>query len=201
MEHLVKLECLKHRISCFFQNELIDKGECSGALSEMHTATSFEQAIKNAQQRTRPKKQRRKASSKANKLRAKRDADSSEINPGTWDVCNCLPRHSTDPTTGLGMPCGTCSTIYRQNTTNRFPEYVNGVICHPNEDELVYGFDGNAIGRCVQQSFTQALLEWNGRWKKDIIQSTKLGIDVYVEKWDKYQQVIKSSCVFQFFVV
>ena len=172
-------------------------------MEEEFTAISFEQAHNNAQRRTQIKKKRDKRRKMGRKrrgknTRAKRDTSLSEIERGTWQVCNCQPRYTVDKSTGLGMPCGMCSTIYRQNSTSRFPQYVNGAICHPNEEELVYGGNGQAIGRCVQQSFTQDLLEWTGLWEIDVTQSAKLGVDVYVERWEPYSQVIKSSCAFQF---
>lgn len=125
------------------------------------------------------------------------------MSPNTTAICGCVNRLSVDALTGLGLPCGLCATTYRQADSSRFPEYINGIVCHPNETSTVHGVLGNPIGSCVQTSFQQDFLVRTGEWVIDPVMTAQLGGNkiVYKERWDFYSQTIKAGCSFMFYVV
>ena len=110
---------------------------------------------------------------------------------------NCLARWSIDG--NKKRACGVCPTLTRQpQSPRRFPEYLNGLICHPSEDSEV-SLSGTVIGTCVQETITMEIVEWKGEWEEDASLTQQNGITTYVEKWDPYEQEINSTCSFSFY--
>ena len=111
---------------------------------------------------------------------------------------NCLARWSTLDSV-MSRPCGVCPTVTRQpQSPRRFPEYLNGLICHP-DDTTEVTLSGNTIGRCVQETITLDLVQWTGEWVEDTALTAQNGVTTYVEKWDAYEQEINSTCSFSFY--
>ena len=173
--------------------ELLSVEKCPGNFQQKFAAIKIDQAIENAEnmfgaQSSKP--------TTAPGMRVKR-SNSLYMKRGETTLCNCKKRFSIDVSTNLGRPCGVCASIYRQASSNRFPQFVNGVVCHPSETGSVF-LDGQEIGRCVQETFTQNFLQWTGNWIKDEINSKREGKMIYKQEWETYTQTINSSCVFQF---
>lgn len=194
-KHVFTVNLNKEVIVCHQLNEteLLSVEKCPGGDKQAFAATKLDKALANA-----AKLFKRFSSHGGNhgSARVKRQS-SIRMKPNETMICNCESRRSIDFETGYARSCGVCASIYRQATSNRFPRYLNGIVCHPNETETVY-VNGSAVGKCIQKTITQDLLEWRGKWEIDPVMTQRVGLNIYKQKWEPYAQVIQSSCVFQF---
>ena len=183
-----------HRLSIA---ELVARLNCSGTYKERFSAVTFTKARTNAQSSLQASKAEiisgstakalRKANSRLNRHPQLRQSIRSVHLPGQTLTINCVLRCTNNQ-----RACGECATVFRQPATpRRFPEFVNEVVCNPNELRGV-GIGGQSVGTCEQKTVTQDFLQWTGDWEFDPATSR------WMEKYVPYTHVIRSACVFQF---
>lgn len=191
MKNGKKYQC--HRLTTA---ELLARLNCSGTYQERFSAVTLQRAKENAATALKGSKNGIKIASKHPKQivnkRVKRN-----ITPGTTEIQyhTCVFRCTPDTQTGNQRPCGECATIFRQPSfPRRFPEYVNGVVCNPNEANVLH--IGNvAIGTCVQKTIIQDFLEWTGIWEQVGDPAENRFEEVYVP----YAHTINTCCSFQLY--
>ena len=208
----------------YTENELLNRMNCSGTFNKIYLAVTRNQAkkfpnlAKRLRRRKRKKGRRNRKLRRKNKLEgsaeqdfegsAEQDLESARQKRNDHDDLahgevktlteDCLSRWSMFESI-LSRPCGVCPTLTRQpQSPRRFPEYLNGLICHP-EDSTVVKLRGHPIGRCVQETITLDLVQWTGQWVEDTALTSQNGVTTYVEKWEAYEQEINSTCSFSFY--
>ncbi|XP_078356833.1 putative skeletal organic matrix protein 8 [Oculina patagonica] len=109
------------------------------------------------------------------------------LSPGSIDR-GCWSRGSIVDGTILKRLCTECAASTKL-PANVFPPFINEVICGDS--------DGNClgpIGKCAQKVIKFTFLRRTGKFEKDDDLSELLGVDVYVEEWDDFEQDIRSCC-------
>lgn len=106
--------------------------------------------------------------------------------PGSIDR-GCWSRGSIVDNTNLRRLCTECAASTKL-PASVFPPYINEVICG-DADRNCFG----PIGKCAQKVIEFTFLQRTGKFEKDDDLSQG-GVDVYVEKWDDYEQDIRSCC-------
>ncbi|PFX21600.1 hypothetical protein AWC38_SpisGene13930 [Stylophora pistillata] len=100
----------------------------------------------------------------------------------------CWSRGSTVDDTNLRRLCTECAATTKL-PSKVFPPFINEVICDSSE-RLCF----RAIGRCVQRYIKFTFLRQTGEFERDDALSKLLGISVYMEEWEDYEQDIRSCC-------
>ena len=109
------------------------------------------------------------------------------LSPGSI-LRGCWSRGSSVDDTSLSRLCTECSATSKLPPAV-FPPYINEVICG-DDDNNCFG----PIGKCAQRVIKFTFLRSTGNFKRDDALSQLLGVDVYVEEWDDYEQDIRSCC-------
>ena len=180
----------EYKCHCLTTAELLAHLNCSGTYKERFSAITLQRAKANAAAAL--KGTNNVISKQISKRRVRRD-----ISPGTTEIQDhtCVLRCSSDTQTGNQRACGECATIYRQpSSPRRFPEYVNGVICNPNESNVLH-VGSVPIGTCVQKTIVQDFLQWTGMWEQVGDPADNRWAEAYVP----YTHTIDTHCAFQLY--
>ena len=116
------------------------------------------------------------------------------LGPGST-LRGCWGRGSTVDNTNLRRLCTECAATTRL-PSKVFPPFINEVICD-DSDHLCFP----TIGRCVQRYIQFTFLRFTGDFERDDALSQLLGINVYMEEWEDYEQDIRSCCECRIFSI
>ena len=116
------------------------------------------------------------------------------LGPGST-LRGCWGRGSTVDNTNLRRLCTECAATTRL-PSKVFPPFINEVICD-DSDHLCFP----TIGRCVQRYIQFTFLRFTGDFERDDTLSQLLGINVYMEEWEDYEQDIRSCCECRIFSI
>lgn len=100
----------------------------------------------------------------------------------------CWSRGSAVDGTTLTRLCTECAATTKLPVTV-FPPFINEVICG-DLDHHCYG----PIGQCAQRVLRFTFLRRTGQFERDDALSRLLGMDVNIEKWEDFEQNIRSCC-------